>query len=256
MVSVKSLLLIAIPVWQSVGLAQAPAGLRPATPPIVAEPKPEITPELRGDIMMARKQYREAIDYYKPGAQTNAVLANKTGIAYHQLLDLSNARKFYQRAIKLNPQYAEAVNNLGTVYYAQKSYKRAIDQYRKALRIAPDSASVLSNLGTAYFARKKYEEALLYYQQALALNPDVFESRNSQGSMVQERSIEERAKFDYYMAKTYAKAGAVERALQYIRRALEEGFKERQKFIEEPEFAALQENPEFLQLMTMELKTL
>jgi tetratricopeptide (TPR) repeat protein len=238
------------PTW-----AQVTDGLRPAAifPP---EPKAEITPELRGDIMMARKMYREAIDYYKPGAEKSAILANKTGIAYHQLLDLNNAKKYYQRAIKLNPKYPEAINNLGTVYYAQKSYRRAIDQYRKALRVSPNSASILSNLGTAYFARKKYEEALRLYQQALAINPDILESRSSQGSVVQERSVEEKAKFNYYMAKTYAKMGAVDRALQCVRRALEDGFKERMKFIEEPEFAALQDNVEFKQLMATELKVL
>ena len=255
MVSTKSLFAITILAVACDALAQTPGGLRPAPQPLT-EARPDLTPELRGDIMMARKMYREAIDYYKPSSQKNAILANKTGIAYHQLLDLDNARKYYQRAIKINPQYAEALNNLGTIYYGQRSYKRAIDQYRKALRITPQSASVLSNLGTAYFARKNYEEALRYYQEALAINPDVFESRSNQGSVVQERSIEEKAKFNYYMAKTYAKAGSLERAIQYIRRALEDGFKEREKFFQEPEFAPLQENAEFKRLMATELKVL
>src|SRR5262249_38587071 len=105
--------------------AQTTAGLRtPVRPP---EPRQEVTPELRGDIMMARKMYREAVDFYKVGADKSPTLANKTGIAYHQLLDMENAKRWYQRAIKLNPQYPEAQNNLGTIYYAQKSYKRAID---------------------------------------------------------------------------------------------------------------------------------
>jgi tetratricopeptide (TPR) repeat protein len=238
----------------TIASAQVPTGLRtPATP---SEVKQEITPELRGDIMMARKMYREAIDFYKPLSEKSAMLANKTGIAYHQLLDLDNARKYYQRAIKLRREYPEALNNLGTVYYAQKSYKRAIDQYRKALRITPQSASVLSNLGTAYFARKKYEEALGFYQQALAIDPNVFETRSSNGSVIQSRSVEEKAKFDYYLAKTYAKAGDVERAIQYVRRSLEEGFKEKVKFIEDPEFALLQENDEFKRIMAMEQKVL
>jgi hypothetical protein len=48
----------------------------------------------------------------------------------------------------------------------------------------------------------------------------------------------------------------VERALLYIRKALEEGFKDRAKFKEEPEFATLQELPEFQQLMTLEPRVL
>jgi hypothetical protein len=48
----------------------------------------------------------------------------------------------------------------------------------------------------------------------------------------------------------------VERALLYIRKALEEGFKDRTKFREEPEFAQLQELPEFLALMALEPRVL
>ena len=255
---VSSLIRFSLPILFTTALAPAvwaqATGLQ--TPAPQASPsRPDLPDEMRGDIMMARKMYREALDYYKKGADSSAVLANKCGIAYHQMLDLRNAKRWYQKAIKLNPQYAEAINNLGTVYYAEKSYRRAIDQYKKALRVN-QSASVLSNLGTGYFARKQYDDAMKSYQEALALDPNVFEHRGSQGSVVQERSVEDRAKFEYYMAKTYAKAGAFERALQYIRRSLEDGFKERDKYLQEPEFAQLQDDMEFKQIMAMEQKVL
>ena len=141
--------------FQAPPTVQASDGFRTASPNPKPAPDPALTPELRGDIMMARKMYREAIDFYKPEAEKSAIMANKTGIAYHQLQDMKNAEKYYRRAIKLNPKYAEAINNLGTVYYAKKSYRRAIKQYKNALRLTPYSASVLSNLGTAYFARKE-----------------------------------------------------------------------------------------------------
>jgi tetratricopeptide (TPR) repeat protein len=220
------------------------------------EPKPHLSPEMRGDILMARKQYREAIDAYTESKQTTPALVNKIGIAYHQMLEIDLARKHYERAIKLDPKYSEAINNLGTVHYAKKSFRRAIGQYNKALKLSPNSASIYSNLGTAYFARKNYKKAAEAYEQALALDPDVFERRNSHGVLLQERSVQERAKFHFYMAKTYAKAGAVERALLYIRKSLEEGFKEREKFKEDPEFAKLQELPEFQQLMALEPRVL
>jgi hypothetical protein len=73
---------------------------------------------------------------------------------------------------------------------------------------------------------------------------------------LQERSVEERAKFHYFVAKTYAKAGVHDRALLYIRKALEEGFRDRQKFQEEPEFAALRELPEFQELMALQPRVL
>lgn len=220
------------------------------------QPRPQISAETRADILMARKMYREAIEKYKEGPANSAVLANKIGIAYHQLLELDMAKKYYERAIKLDRNYAEAINNLGTIYYARKSYRRAVNEYKKALRLKPDSASMLSNLGTAYFARKNYTLAFELYQQAMELDPDVFEHRSTTGILLQERSVEERAKFHYYLAKTYAKSGRKDLALVYIRKALEEGFKEREKFKEEPEFVGLREDPEFKQIMGLEQKVL
>ncbi|HEY2842114.1 MAG TPA: tetratricopeptide repeat protein [Bryobacteraceae bacterium] len=244
------------------GLAfQAPPTLQTSdgfrqSPSPVAPAGPAVTPELRGDIMMARKMFREAIDYYKPESEKNAVLANKTGIAYHQLQDLNNAEKYYKHAVKLNPKYPEAINNLGTVYYAKKSYRRAVNQYKSALRLSPASASIMSNLGTAYFARKQYDDAMKAYEQAVAFDPDIFEQHGSQGVMVQERTIEERAGYFYLLAKTCAKAGMTDRSLQYIRKALENGYKDREKFTAEPEFSSLQDNMEFQMILATEYKVL
>jgi len=217
---------------------------------------PNLSPERRADIFMARKMYREAIDTYKQAPLDSAIIWNKMGIAYHQMMELDIAKKHYERAQKMNPKYSEAINNLGTVYYARKSYRRATNQYKKALKLAPQSASIYSNLGTAYFARKDYKRALEAYQTALSLDPEVFEHRSSYGVMLQERSVEERAKFHYYLAKTYAKAGMNERALLYIRKALEEGFKEREKLMEDPEFSAMRETPEFQELLTFQPRVL
>lgn len=231
------------------GQAAVPAADVKESGQLPAAEKPEpLTPEKRGDIYMARKMYREAIEKYQECPES-AVILNKIGIGHHQLMQLDTARKYYQRALKANPKYPEAVNNLGTVYYAKKSYRRAVGQYKKALQLDPDSASIYSNLGTAYFARKRYKDAAEAYQKALGLDPEVFEHKSSYGVLLQERNVEERAKFHYYLAKTYAKAGMNDRAVQYIRKALEEGFKDREKFMEEPEFAAVREMQEFKDLM-------
>ena len=221
-----------------------------------AAPKKELSFEERGDIFMARKMFREAIETYQKTEPLTAVVLNKTGIAYQQQNELELAKKFYGRATKTNPDYAEAINNLGTVYYAQKSYSRAIRSYKRALRLRPRSASILSNLGTAWFARRNYKEALEDYRQAMEIDPDVFERHGSQGVLLEERDIEERAKFNYYMARLYAKRGMNELALQYIRKALESGFKDKKRFREEEDFAALRKLPEFDELMKLEPRVL
>jgi tetratricopeptide (TPR) repeat protein len=222
----------------------------------VETPKTELSPEARGDIYMARKMYREAIDAFTAGSPKDAVLRNKIGIAHHQLQQLDNAKKYYEQAIKLKPDYSEAVNNLGTVYYATKSYRRAIAQYKKAIKLAPDSASIHGNLGTAYYARNQVALANEEYRTAMKLDPDVFERHSAYGVLLQERSVQDRAKFHYLMATMYAQDGRNDLALQYLRKALEEGYKERKKLPTDPAFAGLRELPEFKELLTLEPRVL
>jgi len=250
--------------WSSATLSAQNPILEAAKPPSQVEPVPAVptpgeplTSERRADILMARKMYREAAETYKEGAAANtAIVQNKIGIAYHQMMQIDIAKRYYERAIKLDSKYAEAVNNLGTVYYSKKNYGRSIRLYRRALKLSPTSASVYSNLGTAFFARKDYKRASEAYQKALSLDPEVFEHRGSWGVLLQERTVEERAKFHYYLAKTYAQAGMNDRALLYIRKALEEGFHERKKLLEDPEFVSLRKLPEFQELLTLEPKVL
>ena len=204
---------------------------------------------------MARKMFREAIDTYRDAPETAATV-NKIGIAFHQLLLLDQAKKNYEHAIKLDPQYSEAINNLGTIYYAQKSYRRAIGCYKRALRYSNWSASIYANLGAAYFGRKDYKKASENYEEALKLDPDVFEHHSGFGTLMQERTVEERATFHLYLAKMYAKSGANERALIYLRKALEEGVKDRKKIPDMPEFVSLKTDPGFKQLLAEDPKPL
>ncbi len=230
--------------------------------PLAAQGTPSETPQAnklspseRGDIYMARKMYREAIETYMMGPQT-APMLNKIGIAYHQLAELDAAAKYYQRAAKADPTFLDAVNNLGTVYYSKKSFRRAITEFKKVLRVKPDSASTWANLSNAYFGRKQYELSTEARDKALELDPGVFDRRGSVGTLVQERNVSEAAKYHYFIAKSLAKKGHNAEALLYIRKSLEEGFKERNKFQEEPEFAGLRSDPEFKQIMATEPKVL
>jgi tetratricopeptide (TPR) repeat protein len=237
------------------GRTPAPAAVQADKP----EVKPEVTPELRGDICMAKKQYREAIEAFRLGSPKDPVLRNKTGIAYHQMLQLDQALKSYQEAVKLKKDYLEAINNIGTIYYARKSFRRSITYYERALKLEPHSersAAVYNNLGTAFFARKQYKQAFDAFQTALSLDPDVNEHNSGYGVMLEERSVEERAKYHYYWAKTYAKNGRNELALQYLRKALEEGFKEKKQLETDPEFASLRNTKEFKDLLALEPRVL
>lgn len=215
-----------------------------------------ITAEQRGDVLMARKMFREAIDAYREGPQTSAVIWNKIGIACHQLGDFSAARRNYERAMKLDKKYPDAINNDGTIFYAQKKYGTAIARYRKAIQLAPNTASFWSNLGTAWYSRGRFDQMALAYQKALSLDPEIFEHRGTVGTEMQDRSVADRARYHYELARMYANAGKNELALQYLRKSLEEGLKDKVKMTQIPEFAMLRETDEFKQLLILEPRVL
>ena len=240
--------------------AQTPVqSFQPAnTPPSTASAPAarQITPVERGDVLMARKMFREAIESYREGPQNSAVVWDKIGIAYHQLGDLNAAKKNYEHAIKLNKKYADAINNVGTIFYAQKKYRSAIARYEKALKISPDSASIWSNLGTAYFARGKFDDMSKAYAKALALDPNVFGLHGSVGTQMQDRGVEDKARYHYEMARVYAGQGKNDLALQYLRKAFEEGFKDKEKLNKATEFAGLRETQEFKDLVAQQFRVL
>ncbi len=221
-----------------------------------ADPARKLTPEQRGDVYMARKMFREAIDAYKESAPMPAVVLNKIGIAYHQLGDFAAARKHYEKAIKLDKKYADAVNNDGTVYYAMKNYRSAIARYRKAIQLQPEAASFWSNLGTAYYSRGRFDDMAKAYQKALELDPTIFEHRGTVGTELQDRTVTDRARYHYELAKMYAQAGKNDLALQYLRKSLEEGLKDKVKMTQVKEFAQLRETDEFKELLSLEPRVL
>lgn len=221
-----------------------------------SSPVPELSPEQRGDVFMARKMFREAIASYKTGRQDSPVTWNKIGIAWHNLGELTLARQNYEHALKVDKKYAEAINNLGTVLYAQKRYRSAIGRYRQALALQPDKASFWSNLGTAYYSQGKFPLMMDAYSKAIALDPEIFEHRGVVGTEMQDRTVADRARYHFELARLYAKTGKDELALQYLRRCFEEGFKDKQKVKSSPEFAGLLEKPEFLEVMALEPRVL
>jgi tetratricopeptide (TPR) repeat protein len=240
-----------------VAILAAPAGtlVRAQTPrlsPSTVQPDQpaatDLSPEVRGDLAMAHQQYLEAINDYSQAPEKSAVIWNKMGMAYHHLFAVDEARRDYLRALQLRPDYPEALNNLGAIYYAKKNYGKALKYYQKALRYDPKSAPIYSNLGTAWFARGKVDKGIDAYRNAFAIDPHVFESGSA--LLVNESlPAHERAEQDYCLAKLFAQSGKNEQAIEYLRKALNEGFTDRKKILADQTLASLRATPEFSQLM-------
>jgi tetratricopeptide (TPR) repeat protein len=64
--------------------------------------------------------------------------------------DYQNAIRSYDRAIEINPNYADAYYNRGLAYKNLKDYQNAIRSYDRAIEIDPNYANAYCNRGSAY----------------------------------------------------------------------------------------------------------
>ncbi len=243
-----------------VALSQQSPGQQPSAPAPAAQsqpaaaaapaaaPLPPITPEQLGDTMMAHQRYQAAIEAYKKGPRDSATLWNKMGIAYQMMLNMDEARRCYEKSLKLDAKNAIVLNNLGTIYDSLKEYPSAERMYRKALKYDPKSALIYKNLGTNLLTQHKYKKGWEYYKEALTYDPDVF-AQSSSPRVENPASVEDRGAMNYYMAKGCIRAGMKDQAIEYLRMALNEGFTSPKKIMADSEFAGLRGIPAFEQLM-------
>lgn len=209
--------------------------------------------EQEGDNLRGAKLYLDALDYYQAALAkkpNDARLLNKIGITELMMQRYKEARKCFEHSIRADHELADAYNNLGVVFYEGKKYGPAVKQYEKAIAKDSTSASFYSNLGAAYFSRHNFDAAVTAYQHALQLDPEVFERTSRAGVQAQLPSPDDRAHYDYTVAKLYAKMGLSDQSLEYLRKAMEAGYKDLKDVYKDVEFAELRKNPRFAELMT------
>ena len=86
-------------------------------------------------------------------------------------------------------------------------------------------------------------------RQLHQLDPDIFERTSRTGVTAQLPSPEERARFEYLIAKLYARQGNSDHALQFLRRAMEEGYPGINDVYKDSDFEGLRKDNRFAQLM-------
>jgi tetratricopeptide (TPR) repeat protein len=200
----------------------------------------------RASIFMAEKRYDAAIQTYQgllKGDPKNAVYLNMTGIAYLNLSNYDQAKRYFERSSKADKKYLSAVNNLGMVWYYEKNYRRAIREYKRAAAIDPAQAGPHSNLGFAYYNTNKFPQAAAEFQKALELDPHVFEHNERVGSLMQDRTVTNHGLFFYTMARIYAQKGDAEHCAEYLRKSLDEGYKDVKKVKTDPAFKDIMKDP-------------
>lgn len=209
---------------------------------------PVITPEVNADLMVAHQRYGDAIAAYKKLTPQTAEIDNKIGMAYQRLSMYADARYYYTRAIKTDRKFAAPYNNLGTIEYHDRNNKHAERLYHRSIKINPSIAPFWSNLGSVYLAEKKYHDGAEAYQRAFVLDPSIFDDIAING-IHEFSSNEDMAKMYICFAGIYAQAGLKAEAVDYLRKALLEGFSDKKALHQDQEFAGLRGDPAFEKLL-------
>ncbi|HEV8714874.1 MAG TPA: tetratricopeptide repeat protein [Candidatus Binatia bacterium] len=106
------------------------------------------------------------------------------GVAYFWRLTKeanAQARQLYEKAIALDPQYAEAYANLGSTYSIEwiwrwsadpQTLERAFELVQKALALDDSLPVAHSRLGQVYELKQQYDQAIAEGERAIALDPN------------------------------------------------------------------------------------
>ena len=170
--------------------------------------------------------------------RADAALYCRRGAELHAAGSLEPARESLQKAVELDPDSADARNNLGCVLLAQGKPDAAIGHLVRALEVKPDFLEAAHNLALAwlaagdlaqaeYFSRLaleidpasaemhlhlgnvlrqagRHEEALASCSEAVRLQPDLAQARNNLGTALRELGRAQEA------SEAFAKAVALD----------------------------------------------
>jgi Flp pilus assembly protein TadD/peroxiredoxin len=146
---------------------------------------------------------RAAVVAFERAAEANpgAPTLYRLGTLLARSGETLRARAAFERALALQPDLAEANNDLGALLAQGGDLDAAINRFRAALASTPDYPDALNNLGYALLLTGHDQEARALYEKALALQPDFPEALNNLGLL-------------------FGRAGDMDRAERYFRDAL------------------------------------
>jgi Tfp pilus assembly protein PilF len=126
---------------------------------------------------------KPAIVAFEQAAQgsPNASILYRLGGLLVRTGQRDKARDAYERALAVQPDLAEASNDLGTLLAEKGDLPAAIVRFRAALAAAPEYPDALNNLGYALLLTGREGEARELYERALKLQPDFPEALNNLG---------------------------------------------------------------------------
>ena len=120
-------------------------------------------------------------------------LAIQTALKHHQAGEFQEAETFYRKALKLRPNYPDALHLLGFLYHSRDQNEDAVKWIKKAVAFAPKQPLYYSNLGTVFSAMGKIDESIACYEKALAIDPNYVNAICNLGNAMKEQGKLEEA---------------------------------------------------------------
>ena len=112
-------------------------------------------------------------------APSGQQIHNNLGDVYARQGDMQKAVEEFQKAIEINPNYADAYHNLGNTYQRMGQTDAAIENYQKALSINPSLWQSYQNLAEIYFNQGDFQNALENIKKALEVEPQNQQLQNN-----------------------------------------------------------------------------
>jgi len=136
--------------------------------------------------IVAKNQNRlsDAEDYFRRSLKANKrqpeVLNNLANLI-RKMGRLDEAIGLYEKAVAIDPNFADGWFNLGRAHQANDAHPGAIEALKKAQAINPRDPRFGNSLGISYKSLDRLEEAIEVYDQALASKPDHFRTLHNKG---------------------------------------------------------------------------
>ena len=181
----------------------------------------------------AKAAAKKALELDDTLAEAHTSLANVL-VGYD--FDFEQSLKEYERAIRLNPNYATAHQWYGDVLGACGQFDRAIAEKKRAVELDPLSVIINDALGNIYFLARRYDEAVAQLRKTIEMEPRFYWAHVDLGIALQlkgqlsEAVSEYRKAVDFnddpyalaLLGQAYARAGQREEAQKILARLSEE----------------------------------